>query len=109
MRKIQICLLALFVFYVTHPEYVNSEVEKTYEVEENMKNIGEYIKEQDYFQSISKLCHENDCFSIDIHDLTRSLQNMEEKILSKIKEKYGEEKSLEASLKGISITKILTR
>ncbi len=110
MRKIHVCLLLLFVFYVTHPEYVvKSDTEKTYEVEENIKNIKDYIKQQDYFESISKLCHEDDCFSIDLQNLTRSIEFMEEKILTKIEETYGEEKSLEARLKGFAITKILTR
>lgn len=110
MRKIHLCLLLLFVFYVTHPEYVvKSEIEKSYVVEENIKNIKDYIQKQDYYQSISKLCHEEECFSIDLQNLTRSLEKMEEKILQKIEEKFGEEKSLEARLKGISITKILTR
>lgn len=110
MRKIHVCLILLFVFYITHPEYVvKSDTETSYEVEENIKNIKEYIKKQDYFQSISKLCHEEDCFSIDLQNLTKSIEKMEEKILTKIEEKYGEEKSLEARLKGFSITKILTR
>lgn len=81
----------------------------SYEIMENIKDIGEFLKTQDYFENVSQICHENECFSIDIHDLNRSIGVVENKIIQKIKETHGEEKALEAKLKGLSITKVLTR
>ncbi len=99
----------LFLSFVSPEKVLSEEVEDhTYYVTENIKHIGEYLKRQDYFSNVSKLCHEEECFAIDINDLNRSIQVMEQKILNQIRTKYGEDVYTEALLKGISITKILT-
>jgi hypothetical protein len=94
-----------------NPMFVQSETKEdhTIEASQNIKTVGEFLKNQDYFEKISKLCHEDKCFSIDIHDLSHSLEVMEEKVLKEIQSEFGSDKALEAKLKGFSITKILTR
>ncbi len=112
MRKLEhILLFGLFFFCIMNPHLVQSEssTDGTIIVSQNIKSVGEFLKNQDYFENISKLCHEDSCFSIDIHDLKRSIEVMEEKVLKEIRLEFGEEKELEAKLKGFSITKILTR
>lgn len=112
MRKLQnFCLLGLFLFCIMNPQYVQSESkeDKTVEVSQNIKSIGEFLKKQDYFQQISKLCHEDSCFAIDIHDLNRSISVMEEKVLNQIRLEFGEEVANMTEAKGFSITKILMR
>ena len=44
-----------------------------------------------------------------VHDLKKSLQNVEEKMLRKIEEKLGKDASIQTSLKGFTITKVLTK
>ena len=112
MTKIRnFLLLFLLGFCITHPAFMNREAsfEQTYQISENIKNLGEYLKEQEYFENISGICHEEECFSIDIHDLNRSLSVVENKVIEHIKKDKGLEQALETSLKGFSITKILTR
>lgn len=112
MRKIQqICLLGLFLFCVMNPQFVlsDSNDDKTIEVSQNIKSVGEFLRNQEYFENVSKLCHEDSCFAIDIHDLSRSISVMEEKVLEEIRDVYGEETANMTQAKGFSITKILTR
>lgn len=112
MRKLEhFLMISLFLFCIMNPQFVQSEMtdDKTVLVSQNIKSVGEFLKHQDYYENISKLCHEDSCFSIDIHDLSRSISVMEEKVLDQIKLEFGEEKALEAKLKGFSITKILMR
>ncbi|MCI8467040.1 MAG: hypothetical protein HFI08_02460 [Bacilli bacterium] len=112
MRKLeQIGIIGLFLFCVMNPIFVQSETreDRTIEVSQNIKKVGEFLRNQDYFEEISKLCHEDKCFAIDVHDLNHSLEILEEKVLKEIQFEYGSEKALEAKIKGFSITKILTR
>jgi len=89
---------------------ISREVEDhTFYVSENIKSIHQFLKQQDYFENISKICHEEQCFAIDVHDLDRSIEVAQNKMLRIIEEQLGEEKAIEANLKGFSITKILTR
>lgn len=104
----------VFFFFLTfcffNPSFVQSDISgKAYVISENIKTISNYLKEQDYFESISKLCHEDECFAIDVHDLKHSIETIEEKMLRRIEERLGSEEALRTSLKGFSITKILTR
>ena len=112
MRKLQnFCLLGLFLFCIMNPQFVQSESneDKTIKVSQNIKNVGEFLKNQEYFQQITKLCHEDSCFAIDIHDLNRSIAVMEEKVLKQIRLELGEEAANMISVKGFSVTKVLTR
>lgn len=104
-------LLGLIAFCVMNPQYMRTDdiEDHTYEVAQNIRNMNEFLRNQDYFEQVSKLCYEQNCFSIDIHDLERSLAVMEEKVIDQIKLEFGENAALEAKLKGFSITKILTR
>ena len=103
-------LLLFFLIFAVLPTFVQSEVEqRIYHVTENIKEIADFLKEQDYYENISQICHENECFSIDIHDIKRSINNIENKMLKKIEENYGEEVAIQTKLKGFSITNILTR
>ena len=112
MRRIRnFFLFALISFCVFHPQYMNTEgiEDNTIVVAENIRNMNEFLRTQDYFEQVSQLCHESNCFSIDIHDLERSLSVMEEKVIDAIRLEFGEDVATEAKLKGFSITKILTR
>ena len=84
------------------------EEDKTIYVSQNIKTIGEFLKKQDYYEQITKLCHEDLCYSVDVHDLPRSLEVMEEKVLAYILKNYGSEVETKVSLKGFAVTKILT-
>ena len=112
MRKLERFLIfCLFLFCIMNPQFVIKEEseDKTVFVSKNIKDIGDFLKHQEYFENISQLCHEESCFSIDVHDLSRSIEVLEEKVLNQIKLEFGEEKAMEAKLKGFSITKILMR
>lgn len=108
MKKLRNIILFSFITFCFFNQSVQSDT-VSYDVMENIKNIGEFLKSQEYFEQVSHICHEEECFSIDIHDLNRSIVVVENKIVQKIKDTYGEDKALEAKLKGLSITKVLTR
>lgn len=103
-----ICLCSLLVLFVS-PKFVYSEERKSYYIMENIKTLSDFLKEQDYFENITQICHEEECFAIDIHDLKHSLQSIEQKVLTRIQVQYGKEVALQTELKGFSITRILTR
>ncbi|MCI8574974.1 MAG: hypothetical protein HFI09_00715 [Bacilli bacterium] len=112
MRKLeQLGIVALFLFCIMNPSFIQKERQEdhTIEVSQNIKGVGEFLRNQDYFEVVSKLCHEDKCFSIDIHDLNHSLEVMEEKVLNAIELEFGSDKAMDAKIKGFSITKILTR
>lgn len=85
-----------------------SEEEKSYSISENIKTIELFLKNQPYFEKIKGVCTVDACYSVDIHDLKRSIHTIEEKTLAMIGQQAGKEKALETRLKGFSITKVLT-
>jgi len=98
------------IICVISPNLVQSNEEHhSFLISENIKNMAEFLEKQDYFLNVSKICHEEECFAIDVHDLKKSLQNVEEKMLRKIEEKLGKDASIQTSLKGFTITKVLTK
>lgn len=106
---LKIFLLLSMLILAINPLFVQSEEElKTFFVSENIKNLGEFLRQQNYYENITKICHNEECYAIDIHDLKKSLQVVEEKMLRKIEKTFGKEEALKVSLKGFSITKILT-
>lgn len=112
MRRIRnFFLLAFLAFCIMHPQYMKTDdlEDNTHVVAQNIRNMNEFLRSQDYFDQVKQLCHETNCFSIDIHDLEHSLSVMEEKVIDQIKLEFGESAAMEAKLKGFSITKILTR
>jgi hypothetical protein len=103
-------LIFLLGFMIINPQFVVSdEVDKTYNGSFNIKQIGEYLKKQEYFLDVVKLCHEESCFRVDVYDLERSLNGIEEKMFQKIRMEKGEEEAIASQLKGFSITRIITR
>ncbi len=111
MRKLELLGIFLLGFFcVANPKFVQGEQDnRTYEVSENIHNIGEFLKQQDYLFEVSKICHDTKCFSIDVNDLNRSISLAEEKMLQYIEETKGKEEAIQAKLKGFSITKVLLR
>lgn len=112
MRKLELFVIGvLFLFCVMNPELVNSEQKdnRTFFVSENIYHIGDFLKQQDYFSEVSKICHDTKCFAIDVYDLNHSISVVQDKMFQYIKDTKGEDVAIEAQLKGFSITKILLR
>ncbi len=106
MKKLIVTLFFLFLAIHSYKAFdVNNCMQNIFLNDLNSKNVLNYLKENDLFDKVTKICSEDMCADINVSNLEGDIKDFIKQNIKYLKNK-GENYSLEAELKGFKIAKI---